>query len=92
MLLFVIFLKFYINGIYFRHFSSDQSLLQHTKVSGAYCLGIFKNGNDQTTLLGGMVKFHWIVDNFLLCCTHFFFSVALVVIGYIYITVLYCML
>ena len=52
--------------------SSHQPSLQHTKVSGAYCLGIFKNGNDQTTLLGGMAKFPWIVDNSLLRCTHCF--------------------
>jgi hypothetical protein len=29
--------------------------LKHTKVSGAYCLGIFQNGNDLTTLLGGII-------------------------------------
>ncbi|KAJ6679032.1 ASPARTYL PROTEASES [Salix purpurea] len=30
-------------------------LFRHTKVSGAYCLGIFPNVNDPTTLLGGIV-------------------------------------
>jgi hypothetical protein len=34
-------------------------LLKHTKVSGAYCLGIFPNGDDPTTLLGGMFNFLW---------------------------------
>ncbi|KAL0545583.1 hypothetical protein IC582_015472 [Cucumis melo] len=35
--------------------SPENYLFRHTKVSGAYCLGIFKNGNDQTTLLGGII-------------------------------------
>lgn len=35
--------------------SPENYLFRHTKVSGAYCLGIFQNGNDQTTLLGGIV-------------------------------------
>lgn len=35
--------------------SPENYLFRHTKVRGAYCLGIFKNGNDQTTLLGGII-------------------------------------
>ncbi|KAJ9186804.1 hypothetical protein P3X46_002337 [Hevea brasiliensis] len=35
--------------------SPENYLFRHTKVSGAYCLGIFQNGNDQTTLLGGII-------------------------------------
>ncbi|KAI5563791.1 hypothetical protein BDE02_14G014900 [Populus trichocarpa] len=35
--------------------SPENYLFRHTKVSGAYCLGIFQNGNDLTTLLGGIV-------------------------------------
>ncbi|KAL8165999.1 hypothetical protein V2J09_007498 [Rumex salicifolius] len=35
--------------------SPENYLFRHTKVPGAYCLGIFQNGNDQTTLLGGIV-------------------------------------
>jgi len=27
--------------------------VKHSKVRGAYCLGIFQNGKDPTTLLGG---------------------------------------
>ncbi|GLT58869.1 hypothetical protein SLA2020_317300 [Shorea laevis] len=34
--------------------SPENYLFQHTKVSGAYCLGIFQNA-DPTTLLGGIV-------------------------------------
>ncbi|BBG95184.1 Eukaryotic aspartyl protease family protein [Prunus dulcis] len=34
--------------------SPENYLFPHTKVSGAYCLGIFANG-DSTTLLGGIV-------------------------------------
>ncbi|GAV84533.1 Asp domain-containing protein [Cephalotus follicularis] len=34
--------------------SPENYLFRHTKVSGAYCLGIFQNG-DSTTLLGGIV-------------------------------------
>lgn len=33
----------------------ENYLFQHSKVHGAYCLGIFENGNDETTLLGGIV-------------------------------------
>ncbi|XP_038902862.1 aspartic proteinase CDR1-like isoform X1 [Benincasa hispida] len=33
----------------------ENYLFRHSKVHGAYCLGIFENGNDQTTLLGGIV-------------------------------------
>uniref|UniRef100_A0A7N0SXK8 Peptidase A1 domain-containing protein n=1 Tax=Kalanchoe fedtschenkoi TaxID=63787 RepID=A0A7N0SXK8_KALFE len=35
--------------------SPENYLFRHTKVRGAYCLGIFQNGNDPTTLLGGIV-------------------------------------
>ncbi|GAB4852292.1 hypothetical protein Ancab_016484 [Ancistrocladus abbreviatus] len=33
----------------------ENYLFRHTKVRGAYCLGIFQNGKDTTTLLGGIV-------------------------------------
>ncbi|KAK6938612.1 Xylanase inhibitor, N-terminal [Dillenia turbinata] len=33
----------------------ENYLFRHTKVSGAYCLGIFQNGKDPTTLLGGII-------------------------------------
>ncbi|KAJ7515303.1 hypothetical protein O6H91_22G009900 [Diphasiastrum complanatum] len=33
----------------------ENYLFRHTRVPGAYCLGIFKNGKDPTTLLGGIV-------------------------------------
>ncbi|XP_038715791.1 aspartic proteinase 39 isoform X1 [Tripterygium wilfordii] len=35
--------------------SPENYLFRHTKVSGGYCLGIFQNGKDPTTLLGGIV-------------------------------------
>lgn len=35
--------------------SPENYLFRHTKVHGAYCLGIFQNGQDPTTLLGGIV-------------------------------------
>ncbi|XP_057973921.1 aspartic proteinase 36 [Malania oleifera] len=35
--------------------SPENYLFRHTKVPGAYCLGIFPNGMDPTTLLGGIV-------------------------------------
>ncbi|KAE8099940.1 hypothetical protein FH972_017883 [Carpinus fangiana] len=35
--------------------SPENYLFRHTKVSGAYCLGIFPNGDDPTTLLGGII-------------------------------------
>ncbi|KAK6923995.1 Xylanase inhibitor, N-terminal [Dillenia turbinata] len=35
--------------------SPENYLFRHTKVSGAYCLGIFSNGKDPTTLLGGII-------------------------------------
>ncbi|CAL1410646.1 unnamed protein product [Linum trigynum] len=35
--------------------SPENYLFRHTKVSGAYCFGIFQNGKDPTTLLGGIV-------------------------------------
>ncbi|XP_009395627.1 aspartic proteinase 36-like [Musa acuminata AAA Group] len=35
--------------------SPENYLFRHSKVSGAYCLGIFQNGKDLTTLLGGII-------------------------------------
>lgn len=35
--------------------SPENYLFRHSKVHGAYCLGVFQNGNDPTTLLGGIV-------------------------------------
>ncbi|KAL9229805.1 hypothetical protein vseg_005234 [Gypsophila vaccaria] len=35
--------------------SPENYLFKHSKVSGAYCLGVFQNGKDPTTLLGGIV-------------------------------------
>ncbi|KAH7850984.1 hypothetical protein Vadar_005569 [Vaccinium darrowii] len=35
--------------------SPENYLFRHSKVHGAYCLGIFQNGKDPTTLLGGIV-------------------------------------
>jgi len=35
--------------------SPENYLFRHSKVNGAYCLGIFQNGNDPTTLLGGII-------------------------------------
>ncbi|KAA8531614.1 hypothetical protein F0562_006323 [Nyssa sinensis] len=35
--------------------SPENYLFQHSKVRGAYCLGIFQNGGDPTTLLGGII-------------------------------------
>ncbi|KAE8655169.1 54S ribosomal protein L51 [Hibiscus syriacus] len=35
--------------------SPENYLFRHSKVEGAYCLGIFQNGVDPTTLLGGIV-------------------------------------
>ncbi|KAG9151775.1 hypothetical protein Leryth_002056 [Lithospermum erythrorhizon] len=35
--------------------SPENYLFRHGKVRGAYCLGIFQNGKDPTTLLGGIV-------------------------------------
>ncbi|XP_059643991.1 aspartic proteinase 36-like isoform X2 [Cornus florida] len=35
--------------------SPENYLFQHSKVHGAYCLGIFQNGHDPTTLLGGII-------------------------------------
>ncbi|XP_076889583.1 aspartic proteinase 36-like [Bidens hawaiensis] len=34
--------------------SPENYLFRHSKVRGAYCLGIFQNGKDPTTLLGGI--------------------------------------
>ncbi|KAK4364389.1 hypothetical protein RND71_015747 [Anisodus tanguticus] len=33
----------------------ENYLFRHSKVRGAYCLGIFQNGKDATTLLGGII-------------------------------------
>ncbi|KAG8478395.1 hypothetical protein CXB51_028227 [Gossypium anomalum] len=33
----------------------ENYLFRHSKVQGAYCLGIFQNGMDPTTLLGGII-------------------------------------
>ncbi|KAL5064038.1 hypothetical protein RYX36_025775 [Vicia faba] len=35
--------------------SPENYMFRHSKVRGAYCLGIFQNGKDPTTLLGGIV-------------------------------------
>ncbi|XP_055807257.1 aspartic proteinase 36-like isoform X2 [Solanum dulcamara] len=35
--------------------SPENYLFRHSKVRGAYCLGIFQNGKDATTLLGGII-------------------------------------
>uniref|UniRef100_A0A2N9FF27 Peptidase A1 domain-containing protein n=1 Tax=Fagus sylvatica TaxID=28930 RepID=A0A2N9FF27_FAGSY len=35
--------------------SPENYLFRHSRVHGAYCLGIFQNGKDPTTLLGGIV-------------------------------------
>ncbi|CAM8901010.1 unnamed protein product [Rhodiola kirilowii] len=35
--------------------SPENYLFRHSKVRGAYCLGIFPNGKDPTTLLGGIL-------------------------------------
>ncbi|XP_057449579.1 aspartic proteinase 36-like [Lotus japonicus] len=35
--------------------SPENYLFPHSKVRGAYCLGVFSNGKDPTTLLGGIV-------------------------------------
>lgn len=35
--------------------SPENYLFRHSKVRGAYCLGIFQNGRDPTTLLGGII-------------------------------------
>ncbi|KAK4771811.1 hypothetical protein SAY86_013586 [Trapa natans] len=35
--------------------SPENYLFQHSKVPGAYCLGIFQNERDSTTLLGGII-------------------------------------
>ncbi|KAJ6805230.1 aspartic proteinase CDR1-like [Iris pallida] len=35
--------------------SPENYLFRHSKVQGAYCLGVFQNGKDGTTLLGGIV-------------------------------------
>ncbi|PHT44934.1 hypothetical protein CQW23_14092 [Capsicum baccatum] len=38
--------------------SPENYLFQHFKVRGAYCLGIFPNGKNPTSLLGGIVVRH----------------------------------
>ncbi|GMI98030.1 hypothetical protein like AT5G43100 [Hibiscus trionum] len=35
--------------------SPENYLFRHTKIHGAYCLGIFQNEKDPTTLLGGII-------------------------------------
>ncbi|PSS21247.1 Aspartic proteinase-like protein [Actinidia chinensis var. chinensis] len=35
--------------------SPENYLFRHSKVRGAYCLGVFHNGKDPTTLLGGII-------------------------------------
>ncbi|KAE8665764.1 RING/U-box superfamily protein with ARM repeat domain isoform 1 [Hibiscus syriacus] len=35
--------------------SPENYLFQHSKIQGAYCLGIFQNEKDPTTLLGGII-------------------------------------
>ncbi|XP_061341213.1 aspartic proteinase 36-like isoform X2 [Gastrolobium bilobum] len=35
--------------------SPENYLFRHSKVRGAYCLGVFPNGKDPTTLLGGII-------------------------------------
>ncbi|KAE8672585.1 54S ribosomal protein L51 [Hibiscus syriacus] len=35
--------------------SPENYLFRHSKVEGAYCLGVFQNGVDPTTLLGGII-------------------------------------
>ncbi|KAL2906406.1 Aspartic proteinase nepenthesin-2 [Bienertia sinuspersici] len=35
--------------------SPENYLFKHSKVPGAYCLGVFQNGKDPTTLLGGII-------------------------------------
>lgn len=35
--------------------SPENYLFRHSRVTGAYCLGIFQNGKDPTTLLGGII-------------------------------------
>jgi len=36
--------------------------MKHLKVRGAYCLGVFSNGNDPTTLLGGIPYLVWVIS------------------------------
>lgn len=35
----------------------DINFMKHSKEHGAYCLGVFQNGKDPTTLLGGILCF-----------------------------------
>ncbi|XP_023754333.1 aspartic proteinase 36 [Lactuca sativa] len=35
--------------------SPENYLFRHSRVHGAYCLGVFQNGKDPTTLLGGII-------------------------------------
>ncbi|KAJ3673043.1 hypothetical protein LUZ60_006417 [Juncus effusus] len=37
------------------HLSPENYLFKHSKVEGGYCLGVFQNGKDPTTLLGGII-------------------------------------
>jgi hypothetical protein len=39
--------------------SPENYLFRHSKVEGAYCLGVFQNGKDPTTLLGGKIFNSW---------------------------------
>ncbi|KAL2668840.1 hypothetical protein AAZV13_01G151800 [Glycine max] len=41
--------------------SPENYLFRHSKVRGAYCLGVFSNGNDPTTLLGGELQIAQII-------------------------------
>ncbi|KAG2311625.1 hypothetical protein Bca4012_026084 [Brassica carinata] len=41
--------------------SPENYLFRHSKVHGAYCLGVFPNGKDHTTLLGGIVVHNTLV-------------------------------
>lgn len=38
---------------HYPYFFMWYSFVKHSKVRGAYCLGVFQNGKDPTTLLGG---------------------------------------
>ncbi|KAL5707000.1 hypothetical protein ACHQM5_025101 [Ranunculus cassubicifolius] len=42
--------------------SPENYLFRHSKYRGAYCLGIFQNGKDPTTLLGGIVVRNTLVN------------------------------
>jgi hypothetical protein len=42
-----------LNYLFLFFFSLLWFEMKHSKVEGAYCLGVFQNGKDPTTLLGG---------------------------------------